>query len=98
MSRATKSELRQKGRAGRNSARAFCRQNQEGRYGLIPGPSTGLDNLHSYKEYIWSGSWLLPSREEYEERPYVLCTVATLMEFFLVMENGKRDLDRKGLV
>lgn len=28
----------------------------------------------------------------------VLCTLFTLMELFLVMENGKHDLDRKGLV
>lgn len=30
-------------RAGRNSARALCRQNQEGRYGLIPRTNNGLE-------------------------------------------------------
>lgn len=42
MLRATNLERRGKGRAGRNSARALCRRNQEGRYGLIPGPNNGL--------------------------------------------------------
>lgn len=42
MLRATYVERRGKGRAGRNSARALCRRNQEGRYSLIPGPNNGL--------------------------------------------------------
>lgn len=43
MLHATNLERRGKGRAGRNSARALCRRNQEGRYGLIPGTNTGLE-------------------------------------------------------
>lgn len=51
------------------------------------------------KRDIWSGSWLLPSRQGREERPYVLCTVFTLMGFSWQWKMGNMIwIHRKGLV
>lgn len=87
-----------KGRAGRNCARAFYRRNQQGRYGPILGPINGLGRSLSYLNKIFRAGLGGPFSGRARRRIYVLCTVFTLMEFFLVMENGKLGLDRKSLV
>lgn len=55
MLRATNSEWRGKGRAGRNSAGALRRRNQEGRCGLIPGPNNGLGRSLTLKKIFGAG-------------------------------------------
>lgn len=59
------------GRAGRNSARAFCRRNQEGRYSLISGPINGLGRPPSPNKIFGAGlGCYLPRKSAKKDRMY----------------------------